>query len=53
MTRWLLALALVAACSKKQEAAPPPNDNPRIPETEVKRSRNFCISSGMVFAVVH
>ena len=42
MTRWLIALAFVAACSKKQESAPPPNDNPRIPETEIKRGEDAC-----------
>lgn len=43
MTRWLIALTFVAACSKKQDAPPPPaNDNPRIPETEIKRGTDAC-----------
>lgn len=41
--RWLLVLALVTACSKKQE--PPPVDTdtaPPIPATELKRGNDAC-----------
>ena len=42
--RWLLALALVAACSKKEKEAPPPNPNnePPIPAAELKRGEDAC-----------
>jgi hypothetical protein len=42
MIRTLVLIAALAACSKKQESAPPPNDNPRIPETEIKRGEDAC-----------
>jgi hypothetical protein len=43
MMRALVLVALLAsACSKKQESPPPPNDNPRIPESEIKRGEDAC-----------
>ena len=42
MIRIAAVLLALAACSKKQESAPPPNDNPRIPETEIKRGKDAC-----------
>ena len=44
MIRIAVLLLALAACSKKQEAAPPPSDNPRIPETELKRGEEACKS---------
>lgn len=41
--RWLVALALVCACSKKQDDAPPPANNaPAIPADELKRGEDAC-----------
>lgn len=41
--RWLLVVALVAACAKKSEDAPPPTNNaPAIPAAELKRGEDAC-----------
>lgn len=41
--RWLLVLLVAFGCSKKEQAAgPPPDDKPRIPETEIKRGKDAC-----------
>ena len=43
MTRVLVLLLALAACSKKEAAnQPPPDDKPRIPQTEVKRGQDAC-----------
>ena len=40
--RWLCLLALLGACSKKEEAPPPTNNVSAIPEVELKRGRDAC-----------
>lgn len=43
MTKALVLLLALAACSKKEPAnQPPPDDKPRIPQTEVKRGQDAC-----------
>jgi hypothetical protein len=43
VTRALVLLLALAACSKKESAPqPPPDDKPRIPQTEVKRGQDAC-----------
>ena len=42
--RWLVVIALIAGCSKKQDKAPPPdpNNEPAIPAAELKRGEDAC-----------
>jgi len=41
--RWLLVIAALAACSKEEApAAPPVEEKPRIPATELKRGQDAC-----------
>ena len=40
--KWLLLILIVAACAKKNDEAPATNNDPAVPEAEIKRGQDAC-----------